>query len=365
MKARCFFIGTTLADNPVPHHFVALANELVRRGHRAVLLAPHRRVELENHTGNPAIYTWPSPRPTKPADALFLRKLIRQYRPDCLIANFVAVNVMTIVGRLAGVPQRVAWYHTLSRQIEIDDEIPRWKLRLLRWRKGLAYRASTHIVPVSEAALADVVSLYPEQRAKCRVILNALDDPALNLAGTVEPRLVCVARFNPSKGQDVLIRALALLREKYPALTVEFIGSGPAQAACEKLAHDLNVADRCTFIGRLPHPEVLQHMATATAAVLPSRSDNCPYVSIESLAVGTPLVGSRVGGIPEIVRDGVDGFLVPPDDAPALAAKLAALLGNAALQQQMRANARTGFLERFDLRKAVPRQADWLEEIAD
>ena len=102
-------------------------------------------------------------------------------------------------------------------------------------------------------------------------------------------------------------------------------------------------------------------MRAATVTILPSRSDNCPLVIIESLAVGTPVIGSRVGGIPEVVRDGIDGFLVPPDDPQALAAKLDLVLANAGLREKLRANARAGFLSRFEQREAVREQADWLE----
>jgi len=368
MKPRGYFIGTTLADNPVPHHFVALAGELVARGHRVVILAPHRRVELAQPAGNPAIYIWPSARPTHWQDAVFLRRLLAQYRPDCLVANFVAVNLMAVVGAVCRVPRRVAWYHTLSSQIAIDGALPQWRLALLRRRKALAYRASTHIVPVSQAALADIGQLYPQQQAKCRVFLNALADPLPDgrvADGARPPHLICVARFDRSKGQDVLIHALALLKDRHPVLSVEFVGTGPLQADCERLAQAQGVAGRCTFAGRLEHTEVLRRMARAQATVLPSRSDNCPLVTIESLAVGTPLVGSRVGGIPEIVRDRVDGYLVPPDNPPVLADKLDRLLANAPLAQRLCANARAGFLARFQQRDAVRRQADWLEEIVN
>ena len=101
----------------------------------------------------------------------------------------------------------------------------------------------------------------------------------------------------------------------------------------------------------------------ATATILPSRSDNCPLVTIESLAVGTPVIGSRVGGIPEVVRDGLDGFLVPPGDPQALAAKLNLILTDHELLRELRANARKGFLSRFEQRGAVRKQSHWLETI--
>jgi glycosyltransferase involved in cell wall biosynthesis len=104
-------------------------------------------------------------------------------------------------------------------------------------------------------------------------------------------------------------------------------------------------------------------MRSAAVTVLPSRHDNCPLVTIESLAVGTPVIASRVGGIPEVVRDGVDGFLVPPDDPAALAARLDDVFSNPGLRQNLRTNAREGFLNRLELRRAVKNQADWLETL--
>jgi len=104
-------------------------------------------------------------------------------------------------------------------------------------------------------------------------------------------------------------------------------------------------------------------MRSATLTILPSRCDNCPLVIIESLAVGTPVIASRVGGIPEVVRDGIEGFLVPPDDPPSLATKLSHVLSDPVLLQQMRANARQRFLSQFEQRRAVEAQADWLESI--
>jgi glycosyltransferase involved in cell wall biosynthesis len=84
---------------------------------------------------------------------------------------------------------------------------------------------------------------------------------------------------------------------------------------------------------------------------------------VESLAVGTPVVASSVGGIPEVVRDGVDGFLVPPDDPAALAAKVKLLLSDVELRRKMSLNARERFLSTFEQGKVVEEQADWLENI--
>jgi glycosyltransferase involved in cell wall biosynthesis len=144
---------------------------------------------------------------------------------------------------------------------------------------------------------------------------------------------------------------------------VEFVGKGPLEAGLRQLAVQLGVAERCHFSGAIPHAQVLGRMASATATIVPSRIEAFGLVYIESMAVGTPVVASRVGGIPEIVRDGVDGLLAPPDDPGALASCIKAILSNPQLRQQMSVNARQRFLSTFEQTRIVKEQADWLERI--
>lgn len=130
-----------------------------------------------------------------------------------------------------------------------------------------------------------------------------------------------------------------------------------------QLARDLGVEDRCTFGGAVGHQEVLAAMASSMATVVPSRSEAFGLVNIESLAVGTPVIASGVGGIVEIIRDGVDGFLVPPEAPEALAKKVEMLLSDPELRQTMSTNARERFLTRFERSKIVKQQVEWLESV--
>jgi hypothetical protein len=106
----CFFIAAAWGDAAIPKHFKVISERLVSRGHRVVYLTHGKEVEFKE--GDFHVYSFPSPRPTKFQDAFFLRQLIREYQPDCLIANFGAVNVMTLVGWLMHIQCRVVWYHT-------------------------------------------------------------------------------------------------------------------------------------------------------------------------------------------------------------------------------------------------------------
>lgn len=368
MKSYCYFIATSWGDNPVSRHFLALATELAERGHRVIILVDGQKQVAHNQKTSLSVHTWPSRRPVKFRDAWFFYWLARKYRPDCLIANFGAENIMLLVGLLMRVPCRIAWYHTLSAAIDNDTELSRWRVNLQRLRKRGVYKAATHLVANSGAAREDVQRVFHVSERKCRVFYNSLADPLEDLGipqgAERQNRLICVGRLYPTKGQDVMIRAIALLGRIFTDTSVEFIGDGPCKSFYMQLARDLGVEDKCSFRGAVNHYDVLTAMTSSIATIVPSRSEAFGLVNIESMAVGTPVIASGVGGIVEIIRDGVDGFLVPPDDPGALAEKLKTLLSNAELRRKMGDNAREHFLKDFEQGKIVSQQVEWLESIA-
>jgi len=362
---RCFILNTSWPDYAAANHYKALGRELAARGHRVIFLVGERRTKIEDHTANPAIYIWPSRRPTRPADFRLIRRLIDEFRPDALIASFGAVNVMMTAGWLGRVPVRVAWYCTVSEAIDEGGEFGDVQLGLLRWRKGLVYRLATHVAAVSEAADRDVRAVFGVPDGKTWVWRPPLADPLERLVPgpRLDQRLVCVGRLLRIKGQDVLIRALPALVRRFPRLSVEFIGDGPERAAYERLAAEQGVAAQVCFTGAVDNSVVLERMAAATVVVAPSRTEALGMVNVEALAVGTPVVASAIGGIGEIVRDGVEGYLVPADDSSALGERIGRLLGDPAQWAGFSARARQSYLDRFEMRTSIGRQADWYEEL--
>ncbi len=365
---RTYFIATGWNNRPVSQHSRALAHALADRGHRVVLLVPGNVPEARSPSTNPAVLNWPSPRPRHFRDVKFLFRLARKYRPDCMVANFGATNVMTLVGYLTRVKGRVDWYHTLSSQLEADSSVSAIRGWIQVIRRCLVYKLATHVVCNSQAALEDVKAVYRVPDHKCHVFHNALEDPikryGLTAVDRQPNRLVCVGRLEPSKGQDVLIKSIAILKDQFPDIRVDFVGKGSSKQAYVALAENLGVKENCHFRGSLSHMDVLHSMALATLTVVPSRHEAFGLVNIESLAAGTPVVGSHTGGISEIVRSGVDGFLVTPGDSAALAERIAELLQNPALREAMAVQARKRFLAIFEQQLAVSKQADWFESLS-
>ncbi len=363
-------IGTSLRDLPVQRHFAALGRELVELGYPAALLVYGPIDNACVVDPRVPVLRWPSSRPTRLADALFFDRLVRNLRPCCVVSNFGAMSIMMTIGGLRRVPVRIHWHHTLSSQIKADALGSRLMLRLLQWRARIPFTFATHVIANSNAARQDVIGTFRVPAQKCRVFWNALADPMANSAlpsAATENRpgsrhFICVGRFALSKGQDILLKAMAEVAQEYPDITLELIGDGPQRDSCEKLAGRLGVWKNCVFAGQLAHPKVLSRMAGMWATVVPSRDEAFGLVNIESMAVGVPVIGSNTGGIAEIVRDGVDGFLFPPGDHQTLAKRMIELMEDENLRAGMAKNARLRFLEQFELSCAVQTQARWIIE---
>lgn len=149
-------------------------------------------------------------------------------------------------------------------------------------------------------------------------------------------------RLSREKGVDVLIRAVAL-----SGVTLDIAGDGPVKAELEALAAEL-APDRITFHGRLPRDELQALMRGSVASVVPSRwHENQPMTILESLGAGVPVIATALGGMPELVRDGIEGWVVPHDDPAALARTLTAVAADPVTAHAMGLAARERMLREF------------------
>jgi glycosyltransferase involved in cell wall biosynthesis len=168
------------------------------------------------------------------------------------------------------------------------------------------------------------------------------------------PVVVALARLNPSKGLDHLLDAAAHLAERHPAARFVFIGGGPDaayRATLDARAASLGIADRVRFIGE--RTDVAPLLGQATISVLPSLSEALPNSVLESMAAGVPVVATRVGGIPEVIEDGVTGLLVPPGDSRALADAIGRLLDTPSWACAMGRSGRETAVQRFSTERMV------------
>jgi glycosyltransferase involved in cell wall biosynthesis len=189
--------------------------------------------------------------------------------------------------------------------------------------------SSDAIVAPSRSFLDDTRAVFPRLGRRLVCIHNGihLEELAAAEAPTDGGRyLLSVAMHIDKKGLDTLIRAFARVAAADAGLRLRLVGDGPLGPSLADLAGRLGLSGRVEFLGRQPRAEVARLMKGAAMFVLPSRAEPFGVSLLEAAACRTPIVASAVGGIPEIVSDGVSALLVPPDDVDALSAAVLRLL---------------------------------------
>ncbi len=169
-------------------------------------------------------------------------------------------------------------------------------------------------------------------------------------------RLLFAGRLSREKGVDVLLRAMALLVEEHPQAFLCIAGDGPERADLEQLASTLGVEDAVEFIGSLGVGDLDEQYRRAGICLLPTLwMENCPVAVLEALAHGRAVVATRIGGVPELVEDGMTGYLVQRGDHHDLARKLGSLVGEPARVEEMGRRASAAFSEAFTAEGHVDR----------
>ena len=174
------------------------------------------------------------------------------------------------------------------------------------------------------------------------------------------PVVLAVARLVEKKGMDLLIRAAAQLRARGVEFVVRIAGEGPEWARLQRLAHELRIADRVTFLGPLTESEVRTEYAQATAFALPCQilpsgdRDGLPNVLLEAMAHELPVVSTALAGVREAVVHGESGLLVAPRDEVGLADALERLVLDSPLRARLGATARRCVAERFERHANLP-----------
>lgn len=209
------------------------------------------------------------------------------------------------------------------------------RVRLLRATRTAALRRARRIV-VPSAYLREVSlgwGLQPE-----RVVVIPNPAPPLGELPSREEARAALGIHGPTLGtagrltaQKALGDALAALA-RVGGVSLVVLGDGPERAGLERRSAELGLTGRVRFLGAGTRDDVVRLFRAADAALLTSAWENLPHTLLEALAVGTPVIATAVGGIPEVVRDGENGLLVPPADVEAIAAAIERLLGDASLR---------------------------------
>jgi glycosyltransferase involved in cell wall biosynthesis len=248
------------------------------------------------------------------------------FDPDVLHAHsHLSALPAVVLGRLYRRP--VVYTEQLSTFLADSPATLSPPARLLA---RLALGGAAAVLPVSEAMRRSLARIAP--RARYVVVPNAVDEalfhPSSERRRGPRAQLLTVGLHteNQSKGIDILLNALGILVQRRNDLHLDIVGDGPRRAEYEQLARRLGIDRLVSFHGLRTKAQVAEHMRSADLFVLASRFDNNPCVVIEALMSGSPVVATRVGGVPELIDDGC-GLLADPRNPHKLAERIAEALG--------------------------------------
>ncbi len=263
------------------------------------------------------------------------------------------------LSRLSGVSRLI------SSQESSNDHYTEWHCRLLRYSLKLA-----NVIVLNNDSYRREISRYIPVDSEVRVIPNGLDLPDYQCSVNESkirhdlnlPDRTCligsIGRLSREKGLDVLIDSLGRLDQVNVHLLM--IGDGNEKGQLDKQAGKLGLSDRVHMLGY--RTDIKELLNTLHVYVQPSRFEGMPMAILEAMVMGCPVVATTVGGVPQMIRDGVDGWLVPPQDSKQLAIAISNVLADPIEAHKRAISARNRIVEEFSLGKQVEA---WKEVLGD
>lgn len=223
------------------------------------------------------------------------------------------------------------------------------------------------VVACSNALGQDIKQIFPRVEGKLHTVHNGVDGAHCRREATLHPLptalsgkhyIASVGTFEHKKGHDVLLAAFRVLVSEFPDIHLAIAGrEGPAFQATQELTREMGLQERVVILPMLPHGEALALIHGAKLFVLPSRAEPFGIVLIEAGSLGTPVIATRVGGIPEIIADQRSGILVTSDAPEALSQAIRKMLQAPETAKSYASNLRAEVDGRFLWRHATARYA--------
>ena len=349
------FLSFSITDSTLTDYFFEVAAQLSKT-HQVIIFTDKNQKHPFQVPPSAKIYKWPSPRPGKIKDFVFLISKIIKHRPDVMVSMFGSVNIFLIVGFMFMIKRRIAWSRTVSTAFNDNKG--------LMFRKRLIFKLATELIANSEATKHDLVENFRVPPAKVRIFPNAVRKQPRNPERNPN-KIMYVGRLHAAKGVDTLLAAMPIVVQEFPDVELVLIGGHLGFNTIKRyseMAESLGVGKNVTFLGTKSRPEVLNELSDAAFTVFPSFAEGFGWVIIESFSVGTPVIGTNSTSIKEIIRDGVDGFLFEPGNSPELSAKMITMLASPSMQQEFSKNCLGRFQDEYDVEKIAVDVANYLTE---
>lgn len=303
------------------------------------------------------------------ADIIYAQDPVSVGLPSCVAALLLKKRfVLKVVGDYAweqstnrfGYKEPIEYFQT--------DEENGILSKIMRYVERRVARAA-RVVVVPSRYLGTVVETWGVSKEKIHVVYNGIAPHHVGLKQVIRGLLkfkgelvISAGRLVSWKGFDTLIHVHAALVKQRPNLKLLIVGGGPEEERLETLAGKLGVESSVIFTHRVENAVLLRYMRAADVFVLNTKYEGFSHLLLEASVIGVPIVTTKTGGNPEFIDDGMNGYLVKPDDEKALAKKIAALLDAPEKRSRLAANAKRK-VEKFSVDAMVEQTAQVLKRV--
>jgi len=353
---KAIFLSYSLGKSSISDYYTALAENL-KEEYTVVVFSDVRINKAGAISDDIIVKYWPSKRPAKIADGIFLFKNIRKYKPIMTISVFGSVNIFLIIGFLCRVKARIAWISTLSTQFE--------QKKILVFRKSLVYKLATNIISNSKATKLDVIKTYKVAEEKIKVLPNSVKNFYSEISNNEsEFQLISyVGRLHKSKGVEVLIRAFYKIHFQFSNIRLIIIGGGEEEEFLKELVSELKINDFVFFKGNQTKINVLESFKKSYLAVIPSVSEAFGFTVIEAMSMKTLVIGANNTGIKEIIQNNKTGLLFETNNIENLAEKMSEMLKNPDKRDRLALDGFNHFLKNYETKYAIERDRVFFDSV--
>ena len=371
---RVLFVVPDLAFGGAERHVITLLPRMDPQRFRPSLVCLHRAGEMFEDLSRTGVPATSLDRPSRQPWPLLreLVRIMRRERPDVVIARGRSAEILSrVAGVIARVPRLAVWVHNCSELGESGE-----RDRVTRILDRVLEPVTAQVYGVAHGQVPYLTGERSHGREKIRIIHNGVEiadwpSPPLPRDGELadelgiapdEPVVGIVAVMRREKEHARLLAAFAQVLDRVPRARLLLVGDGPLRAAVEQQAADLGITERVVFAGF--RTDIVRVLTLVDVYTLCSRSECFPMSVLEAMAAGRPAVCTAVGGMPEMVEDGVTGHVVEVGDTEALARALTDLLGDPDKAHEMGQAARNRLEKEFTLERSVQAAQDAIAETA-
>ncbi len=285
----------------------------------------------------------PSRAYNKHEEFLSLYRFFKEEKPDIVQTHVLKANLYgTLAARLAKVPVVIATEMTLKDIA--SSKVSRFRDRLIQPLVSAIVNKCDRFVVTSEFIQKEWSGSIKKNRFEVvyppfnlEKYDQAIRKPQSSFRA-IGKRVGFVGRLSEEKSVSTLLNAIGIVKRIYPDMELKIVGTGPMESLLKKQCVDMRIANNVKFEGYKENSfESLKEM---DIFVLPSRTEGCPIVILEAMAMGLPVIATNVGGNPELVINNETGFLIPHDDAEVMAEKILLLIADKDYARQLGQNGR-------------------------